>query len=49
MKMYDFEKFCETFPSKSEFYILLSGKGVRDEEYQYVLKVWNKFGRKVMQ
>ena len=49
MKMCDFEKFCETLPSKNEFYILLSGKGVRDEEYQYVLKVWNKFGRKVMQ
>ena len=49
MKMCDFEKFRETLPSKNKFYVLLSGKGISDKEHQYVLKVWNKFGRKVMQ
>ena len=41
--MCDFEKFKEDFPDKNQFYSLLSGKGVSDEDYQHVLKVWNKF------
>ena len=41
--MSGFEKFKEEFPSKEKFYSLLTGKKVSDEEYEYVLKVWDKF------
>ena len=41
--MGDFEKFKEELPSKESFYNLLTGKRVDDNEYQHVLKVWNKF------
>ena len=41
--MGDFEKFKEELPSKESFYNLLTGKRVDDNEYQHILKVWNKF------
>ena len=33
------KKFNETVPSKNEFYISVSGKGISDKEYQHLLKV----------
>ena len=44
--MCDFEKFNETLPIKNKFYTSLSEKKPSNEEYQHVLKVWNKFKRK---
>ena len=44
--MNDFKKFKEELPSKVKFYSLLTGKKICDKEYEYVLKVWNKFEMK---
>ena len=41
--MSSFEKFKEKLPDKNDSYNSSSGKGIRDKEYQHVLKVWNKF------
>ena len=41
--MCDIEKVDETLSSKNEFYSLSSDKGISDKQYQYVLKVQNKF------
>ena len=46
--MSDFEKFKEEFPSKEKFYSSLTGKKIKDKEYEYVLKAWNKFEMKTM-
>ena len=46
--MSDFEKFKEKIPSKEKFYSSLTGKTIRDKEYDHVLKVWNKFEMKTM-
>ena len=35
-------------PSKEKFYSSLTGKKISDEEYDHVLKVWNKFEIKTM-
>ena len=40
--MCDFENINETLTSKNKFYILLSGKGISDKEYQHVPILWNK-------
>ena len=44
----DFEKFKEQLQSKEKICSLLTGKKISDEEYEYVLKVWNKFEMKTM-
>ena len=36
------EKFNEILSGNNEFYNALSGEGINDEEYQDILKVWNK-------
>ena len=46
--MSDFEKFKEELPSKGKFYSLLTGKTIRDKEYDHVPKVWNIFQMKTM-
>ena len=46
--MTDFEKFKEKLPSKEKFYSSLAGKKIKDKEYGYVLKVWDKFEMKTM-
>ena len=45
---YDFEKFNKKLPSKKKFHSSLSGKGIRDEVYQHVLQVLNKFEMKTL-
>ena len=40
--MQDLEKFSKKFPSKKNFYISFSGKGISDKKYQHALKVWYK-------
>ena len=44
--MTDFKKFKEELPSKEKFYSSLTGKKISNKEYDYVLKVWNKFEMK---
>ena len=46
--MGNFEKFEEQLPSKEKFYSLLRVKKISDKEYDYVLKVRNKFQTKTM-
>ena len=41
--MSDFKKFKEQLPRKEKFYSPLTGKTFNDEDYEHVLKVWNKF------
>ena len=44
--MSEFEKFHEKLPSKETFYSLLTGKEIRDKEYEHALKVWDRFEMK---
>ena len=44
--MRDFEKFNERFPGKDILCNSMTGKEICDEDYKYVLKVWNKFEMK---
>ena len=44
--MTDFENFKEQLRSKEKFYSLLTVKKINEEEYDHVLKVWNKFEMK---
>ena len=46
--MSDFEKFKEWLPSKEKFYSSFTGKKISDNNYEHVLKVWNKFEMKTM-
>ena len=46
--MSDFEKFKEKLRCKEKFYSLLTGKEIREKEYDRVLKVWDKFEMKTM-
>ena len=46
--MSEFEKFKEELPSKETFHSLLTERKIRDEEYEHVLNVWNKFEMKTM-
>ena len=46
--MWNFETFKEVMSSKSEFYILLSCKGISNKVYKYILNVWNKLEMKPM-
>ena len=46
--MWDFGKFNEPLPSENDFYSSLSDKGTTEGEYQYFLKVWNKFEMETM-
>ena len=46
--MSDFEKFKEEFPSKERFYSWLTYKKISYKEYDYDLKVGNKFEMKTM-
>ena len=41
--MSDFQKFKEQLPSKEKFYSSLTGKKIRNKEYEHGLNVWNKF------
>ena len=45
----NFYKFKEQLPSKEKFYSSLTGKQIRDKEYQYALIVWNKFEMKTIE
>ena len=43
------DKFKEQqLPSKNDFYSLLTGDGISEEQYQHAQKVWNTFGLKNM-
>ena len=46
--MSDFEKFKEYMVGKEMFYSLLAGKKFSNKEYEYVLNVWNIYGKKTM-
>ena len=46
--MSDFQKFKEELPRKEKFYSSLTGKKIRDKEYEHVLDVWKKFELKTM-
>ena len=47
--MCNFEKFKEQLPTKKKnFYSSLTGKKIRDKEYEHVLKVCNKLEMKTM-
>ena len=46
--MRNFEKFKEELPSKEKFYSSLSCKKSSYNEYEHVLKVWNKFEMKTI-
>ena len=46
--MSGFEKFVEGLPNKDNFYSSLTGKKIDDEQYEYILKVWNKFKMKTL-
>ena len=46
--MSKFKKFKEELSSTEKFYSSLTGKKIRDKEYQHVLKVWNKSEMKIM-
>ena len=41
-RMSKFEKLKEELPSKEKFYSSLTGKRIRDKEYELILKVWEK-------
>ena len=44
-----FERFAETkLPGKEEFFSMLAGKGITDEEYAHAKKVWAEFGCKTI-
>ena len=46
--MSNFEKFKEELPNKEKFYSSLRGEKINSKEFEYVLKVWKKFGMKTM-
>ena len=46
--MSDFETFKEYMAGKEMFYSLLAGKKFSNKEYEYVLNVWNIYGKKTM-
>ena len=46
--MSNFEKFKEELPSKEQFYSLLTGKKISDQEYKHALNVCNEFEMKTM-
>ena len=46
--MSDFEKFKEELRRKEKFYSSLTGKKIKDKEYEHVLHVWKKFELKTM-
>ena len=46
--MRNFKKYKEQLPSKEKFYSSLTSKNIKDEEYEYVLNVWNKSETKTM-
>ena len=46
--MSNFEKFKEQLPNKKKFYSLLTGTKNSDKEYDYILKICNKFKMKTM-
>ena len=46
--MSDFEKFKEELRRKEKFYSSLTGKKIKDKEYEHVLDVWKKFELKTM-
>ena len=48
--MNSLERFKETkYPPKESFYSRLNGKGISDEGYEHVKKVWKVFGMKTLQ
>ena len=42
------ENFTKALSSKGNFYSLLTGKGISDDDYGHAVKVLNKFGMKTM-
>ena len=46
--MDSFEKFHETLPDKNEFFSVLNGEGISDENYLHAKNVWETFGCKTM-
>ena len=39
---------CQELPSKEKFDSSLTDKKISDKEYDYVLKIWNKFEMKTI-
>ena len=46
MNMSDFKKFKEQLPSKEKFCSSLTGKKISNKDYEFVLKILNKFEMK---